>query len=200
MKDEEIRQELRKRKRQQRTRKRLIAVCVAAVLTVTAGYFSGSAIGSKIYENKLSKMGSATADKPLVKTAMRELGNKGGEKFWSWFGFNERVDWCAIFVSWCEDQCGYINDGKAPSFAMVSDGANWFEGSDQWLARDAVPEAGDIVFFDWENDGSRDHVGIVTAVVDDLVFTVEGNSGDLCRQKRYKLNDPMIYGYGHIKE
>ena len=86
MTDEEIRQELRKRKRQQRTRKRLIAVCVAAVLTVTAGYFAGSAIGSKIYENKLSKMVSVTADKPLVKTAMRELGNKGGEKFWSWFG------------------------------------------------------------------------------------------------------------------
>lgn len=200
MTDEEIRQELRKKKKQQRTRKRLIAFCVAAILTVTAAYFAGSAIGSKHYENELSKLVSVTGDKPLVKTAMKEIGNKGGEKFWTWFGFSERVDWCAIFVSWCEDQCGYINDGKAPSFAMVSDGANWFERNDLWLGKDAVPEAGDLVFFDWENDGDRDHVGIVTAVVDDLVFTVEGNSSDLCRQKRYKLDDPLIYGFAHIKE
>ena len=200
MTDEEIRQELRKKKKQQRARKRLTVLCVAVVLTVAAAYFAGSAIGSRIYENKLSKLVSVTEDKPLVKTAMKEIGNKGGEKFWSWFGFSERVDWCAIFVSWCEDQCGYIDDGKAPSFAMVNDGANWFERNDQWLGKDAVPEAGDLIFFDWEQDGDRDHVGIVTAVVDDQVFTVEGNSADRCRQKRYKLDDPLIYGFAHIKE
>ena len=62
-----------------------------------------------------------------------------------------------------------------------------------------TPEAGDLIFFDWDQDGGRDHVGIVTAVVDDKVFTVEGNSSDLCRQKRYYLDDPAIYGYGVIK-
>ena len=60
---------------------------------------------------------------------------------------------------------------------------------------------GDLVFFAGRrNMKTIGHVGIVTAVVDDQVFTIEGNSSDLCRQKRYFLDDPAIYGYGVIKE
>jgi hypothetical protein len=102
-------------------------------------------------------------------------------------------------VSWCEDQCGYIKDETAPKFALVSDGADWFVLRDQWKLVGDTPDPGDLIFFDWDLDGGRDHVGIVTAVVDDKVFTVEGNSSDMCRQKRYFLDDPAIYGYGVIK-
>ena len=62
------------------------------------------------------------------------------------------------------------------------------------------PAEDDLLNEGGKQDGDRDHVGIVTAVVDDKVFTVEGNSSDLCRQKRYFLDDPVIYGYGVIKE
>ena len=200
MTDEEIRQELIKKRKQKRARNRLIIFAVAIALTVTAGWFAGNAIGNKRYEDELSKFVSVVGDAPLISTAMEQIGNEGGQKFWEWFGFTERVDWCAIFVSWCEDQCGYINDGKAPSFALVSDGSNWFMDRGQWLGPDATPEAGDLIFFDWEQDDSRDHVGIVTGVADGMVFTVEGNSSDRCRQKRYPLDDPLIYGYAQINE
>ena len=69
---------------------------------------------------------------------------------------------------------------------------------DQWLEPTETPQAGDLIFFDWEQDESRDHVGIVTAVIDGNVFTVEGNSSDRCRQKRYSLDSPVIYGYARI--
>jgi len=200
MTDEEIRRELIKKKKQKRSRNRLIAFIAAVALTVTAAYFTGDAIGSRRYSDELSKYVSVVSDKPLINTAMGEIGNKGGKKFWKWYGFTERVEWCAIFVSWCEDQCKYIAKEKAPSFALVSDGADWFMARDQWLGPDAMPSAGDLVFFDWEQDGDRDHVGIVTGVVDGMVFTVEGNSSDRCRQKRYSLDDPVIYGYAKIKD
>lgn len=199
MTDEEIRRILRKKRKRQLAKRRIIALAVAAVLAIGGGLLAGHAIGNREYSNEMKKVVSVTEDKPIIKVAMGQLGNKGGEPFWSWYDFKERVEWCACFVSWCEDQCGYIKDETAPKFALVSDGADWFVLRDQWKLVGDTPDPGDLIFFDWDLDGGRDHVGIVTAVVDDKVFTVEGNSSDLCRQKRYFLDDPAIYGYGVIK-
>lgn len=200
MTDEEIRQELRNKKKKQRARKRIIIAILAAAVVVAGAYYAGTAIGNHRYESKLKSFTSVTEDNPMVNVALKELGNKGGEPYWKWFGFGKRVEWCAIFVSWCEDQCGLIDGMKAPAFAVVGDGADWFAKRDMWLGKDDEPAAGDLIFFDWEQDGDRDHVGIVTSVKDGMVFTVEGNSSDLCRQKRYYLNDPVIHGYARIKE
>ena len=200
MTDEEVRRILRKKRKQQLLKKRLIAIVVAAAIAVGGGYLAGNAIGNKTYADEIKKVVSVVGDKPIIKVAMGQLGNKGGKPFWSWYGFKQREEWCALFVSWCEDQCGYLKSEAAPKFAIVSDGADWFVLRDQWRLMGDTPEPGDLIFFDWEQDGDRDHVGIVTAVVDDKVFTVEGNSSDLCRQKRYFLDDPVIYGYGVIKE
>ncbi len=178
--------------------RRFIAFGLALIVTVSAGFGLGRMSGNKKYEAELKAVKSVAADMPIINAAMPEVGNKGGEKFWKWFGFSSRVDWCAIFVSWCEDQCGYIEAKTAPSFALVSDGSNWFMDRGQWMEPSETPQAGDLIFFDWEQDESRDHVGIVTAVMDGKVFTVEGNSSDRCRQKRYDLNDPVIYGYARI--
>lgn len=200
MTDEEIRRVLRKKRKQKLLKRRLIAIAIAAVIAVGGGFLTGRAIGNKTYADEMKNVVSVVQDKPIVKVAMGQLGNKGGEPFWSWYGFKNREEWCALFVSWCEDQCGYLKSDAAPKFAIVSDGADWFVLRDQWRLMGDTPEAGDLIFFDWDQDGGRDHVGIVTAVVDDKVFTVEGNSSDLCRQKRYSLDDPVIYGYGMIKE
>ena len=200
MTDEEVRRILRKKRKQQLLKKRLIAIVVAAAIAVGGGYLAGNAIGNKTYADEMKKVVSVVGDKPIIKVAMGQLGNKGGKPFWSWYGFKQREEWCALFVSWCEDQCGYLKSEAAPKFAIVSDGADWFVLRDQWRLMGDTPEPGDLIFFDREQDGDRDHVGIVTAVVDDKVFTVEGNSSDLCRQKRYFLDDPVIYGYGVIKE
>ena len=76
------------------------------------------------------------------------------------------------------------------------DGSNWFKGNGQWQDRSYEPQAGDIIFFDWEGDGETDHVGLVERVENGTVYTVEGNSGDACRQNSYAIGSSVIYGYG----
>ena len=132
----------------------------------------------------------------IVEVALTQLGNEGGQPYWSWYGFDGRVEWCACFVSWCADQCGYIESGIIPKFAGCVDGANWFKGNGQWQDRSYEPSAGNIIFFDWEGDGETDHVGIVEKCENGVVYTVEGNSGDACRQKQYTVGSSSIYGYG----
>ena len=132
----------------------------------------------------------------IVEVALTQLGNEGGQPYWSWYGFEGRVEWCACFVSWCADQCGYIESGIIPKFAGCVDGANWFKGNGQWQDRSYEPSAGDIIFFDWEGDGETDHVGIVEKCENGVVYTVEGNSGDACRQNQYTVGSSSIYGYG----
>lgn len=132
----------------------------------------------------------------IVEVALTQLGNEGGQPYWSWYGFDGRVEWCACFVSWCADQCGYIESGIIPKFSGCVDGANWFKGNGQWKDRSYEPSTGDIIFFDWEGDGETDHVGIVEKCENGVVYTVEGNSGDACRQKQYTVGSSSIYGYG----
>ncbi len=50
--------------------------------------------------------------------------NAGGQPYWSWYGFNGRVEWCACFGVWCADQCGYLESGIIPKFSLCSDGVN----------------------------------------------------------------------------
>lgn len=132
----------------------------------------------------------------IVEVALTQLGNEGGQPYWSWYGFGGRVEWCACFVSWCADQCGYIDSGIIPKFAGCADGVSWFQSNGQWQGRGYEPQAGDIIFFDWENDGECDHVGIVEKCENGVVYTVEGNSGDACRQNQYTVGSGTIYGYG----
>lgn len=139
---------------------------------------------------------TAGGNQAIVEVALTQLGNEGGQPYWSWYGFNSRVEWCACFVSWCADQCGYIDSGLIPKFAGCVQGAEWFKSNDQWQDRNYEPQAGDIIFFDWEGDGSTDHVGIVEKCENGTVYTVEGNSNDACNQRQYAVGSSCIYGYG----
>ena len=82
------------------------------------------------------------------------------------------------------------------SLSGCSDGVNWFRGNGQWQGRNYEPAAGDIIFFDWGGDGTIDHVGIVEKCENGMVYTIEGNSGDVCRQQCYPVGSGSIYGYG----
>ena len=139
---------------------------------------------------------TAGGNQAIVEVALTQLGNQGGQPYWSWYGFNSRVEWCACFVSWCADQCGYIESGLVPKFAGCVDGANWFKSNGKWQDRTYEPKVGDIIFFDWEGDGTTDHVGIVEKCENGTVYTVEGNSGDACKQRQYAVGSSNIYGYG----
>lgn len=140
--------------------------------------------------------GITIGDGEIVTVALSQVGNAGGEPYWSWYGFDGRVEWCACFVSWCADQCGYIESGVIPKFAGCVNGSQWFKDRGQWQDGGFTPEAGQIIFFDWEGDGETDHVGIVERCENGIVYTVEGNSGDACRQRSYPVGSSSIYGYG----
>ena len=140
--------------------------------------------------------GITIGDGEIVTVALSQVGNAGGEPYWSWYGFDGRVEWCACFVSWCADQCGYIESGVIPKFAGCTGGSQWFKDRGQWQDGGFTPEAGQIIFFDWEGDGETDHVGIVERCENGIVYTVEGNSGDACRQRSYPVGSSSIYGYG----
>ena len=140
--------------------------------------------------------GISVGDGEIVTVALSQVGNVGGQPYWSWYGFNSRVEWCACFVSWCANECGYIENGIIPKFAGCIQGSEWFKERGQWQDGSFTPEAGHIIFFDWEGDGLTDHVGIVERVENGTVYTVEGNSGDACRQNSYSIGSSVIYGYG----
>ena len=138
--------------------------------------------------------GTRPGNTTLVDLAKQQVGNVGGYPYWSWYGFNSRVEWCACFVSWCYNQAGV----SEPKFAACqSQGVPWFQSRGQWGARGYENIApGDAIFFDWDLDGSADHVGIVIGTDGSRVYTVEGNSGDACKIKSYDLNYQCIKGYG----
>ena len=144
--------------------------------------------------------GISVGDGEIVSVALSQVGNVGGQPYWSWYGFEGRVEWCACFVSWCANECGYIDSGVIPKYALCSDGVNWFKDRGQWADNTAEPTAGQIIFFDWDDengqDGVSDHTGIVEKVENGIVYTVEGNSGDTCRQKQYPVGYYEILGYG----
>lgn len=140
--------------------------------------------------------GISVGDGEIVTVALSQVGNVGGQPYWSWYGFNSRVEWCACFVSWCANECGYIENGIIPKFAGCIQGSEWFKERGQWHDGSFTPEAGHIIFFDWEGDGLTDHVGIVERVENGTVYTVEGNSGDACRQNSYSIGSSVICGYG----
>ena len=147
--------------------------------------------------------GIGVGDGEIVVVALSQLGNVGGQPYWSWYGFNSRVEWCACFVSWCANECGYLDAGVIPKTAGCISGSDWFKDRGLWQDNSYEPRPGDIIYFDWDNkgssgpqDGLADHVGIVEKVENGLVYTVEGNSGDSCRENRYTIGHYEIYGYG----
>lgn len=138
----------------------------------------------------------------IVEVARSQIGNVGGQPYWSWYGFNSRVPWCACFVSWCADQCGYIESGTVPKFAACDTGVEWFKNQGLWVGGSFEPSLGMIIFFDWDGengqDGSSDHVGIVAKVENGIVYTIEGNTSDSCRECHYPVGHYEILGYGIV--
>lgn len=144
--------------------------------------------------------GIYTEDGAIVSVALSQVGNVGGEPYWSWYGFDSRVEWCACFVSWCANECGYIDTGVIPKYAGCVNGVQWFKDRGQWLDNSAEPAPGMIIFFDWDDengqDGLSDHTGIVEKVKNGRVYTIEGNSGDSVRQNSYPVGHYEVLGYG----
>lgn len=115
-------------------------------------------------------------------------------------GWNANTPWCACFVSWalCQDSVKLYVSAPADHsrwYSHVGDFRKYFDES-HWKTTNPIP--GDIIFFDWDGDGSLQHVGVVLYVTDDYVYTIEGNSANRVAVRKYKLDDPRVIGYGVI--
>lgn len=126
--------------------------------------------------------------------AFSQVGNTGGRRYWSWYGFDRHVDWCACFVSWCVYKTGL----DEPKFSVCEEGKEWFVDKKRWQDKDVVPKAGMIIFFDSDGDGVSDHTGIVTNYEEGKIHTVEGNVSDKCKEREYFYGEKTIIGYGMI--
>lgn len=165
----------------------IIAMIVILMMSLLTG-----AYGADIRDFELTGEGSTD----MVMIAASQVGNEGGELYWRWYGFSAHVDWCAVFVSWCADQAGLLDDGSVPKFAVCDDGIRWFIEKGRWFNRSIEPRPGMIIFFDWNVDGTSDHVGIVEKCEEGMIYTIEGNSNDVCMEKWYMVGDRAIMGYG----
>ena len=154
--------------------------------------------------------GVGSGSNELVNLALSQLGNKGGEKYWRWAGSSKRIAWCALFVSWCADKTGLRASGQIPYFSFVGDGVHWFKTKDKWIKGSEVNSSnydklirpGMLIFFDWlengKRDGHGDHVGIVTKVANDQIYTVEGNKDDKVAEGSYTIGSKSILGFGIV--
>ena len=163
---------------------------------------------ASLWNNVLYVTGSGCGD--LVAVALSQVGNTG-EIYWTYMGYTDRVEWCACFVSWCANECGYIEDGTLPQTASCSTGVSWFQERNRWQEPTYtnatgqtvpyIPAPGDIIYFDWDRQGEGqngrpDHVGIVEKVEDGYIYTVEGNSGNKVSNNAWAIGHYEIYGYG----
>lgn len=161
----------------------------------------GFIAGEIIYAGDL-----AVDNSSIVNAGLSQVGAGYNTYCEWWYGKrNYREAWCAIFVSWCANQMGYYDGGSRsvmPKFASCRTGISEFKKMGRYTTANTgyVPVTGDIIFFDWEQDGIVDHVGIVTACIDGVIYTVEGNSGDFpgqVKKKAYNVGSGDVVGFGH---
>ncbi len=178
-----------------------IAVVIILVIVLIAGFIAVifNSEGDENFDY------SQIPNSEIILVAKAQLGNEGGDKFWQWYGFTEHVHWCACYVSWCANECGYIDKGIIPKFSGCVNGIQWFKDKNLWQDRGEsyYPIIGDIIFFDWydENgnqDGVSDHVGIVTRtdINNRTIYTIEGNTSNKCAERMYSFDDVQVMGYG----
>ena len=154
------------------------------------------------------------AVRAFLKVLASQVGSDGriltedgeGEYYSSWYiggyeghpDWSEETPWCGCFISWAVEECrGYIQ-GQTPRFANVD--TFWYDivTSDNWKSSD--PQPGEIIFFDWILDGKMnpEHVGVVLAVRENWIFTIEGNSNNSVKICKYSAENPYILGFGQL--
>ena len=145
----------------------------------------------------------------FLATLAGELGSdgriRGTETYYSeWYlggtyalnpDWNEATPWCACYLSWALAEQPEDAMSEVPCFAHVDAGAEWFRTRELWtMASEAAP--GDLVFFDWDGDGTPDHVGAVLDTDAERLTTLEGNSNGQVECRSWPADSPFIQGVG----
>lgn len=150
---------------------------------------------------------SGTGNTQIVAVAQAEEQaweeNIGGYKYKNWYGMD--ADWCAMFVSWCADQCGFIDSGLFVKSASVPVIRNFYESTGDFYRKgDYEPKPGDLIIY---GATGGDHIGIVTGYdsTAKIITTIEGNTGasstdtyhegSRVREKQVSMAYGWIYGF-----
>lgn len=151
---------------------------------------------------------NGTVCKQIVEAAQNELNDAdktvGGYRYKNWYGMD--ANWCAMFVSYCADKCGFIEKGIMPKTASVAASKQWYINNNLYhdAASGYVPKAGDIIIF----GNGMSHTGIVTGYNPETkkLTTIEGNSGrssttpyhkgSHVKEHTYSITYSKIAGYG----
>lgn len=136
----------------------------------------------------------------IVAVAVQEIGYHEGAGNHTKYGVYTGTDgmsWCHAFVSWCANECGFIESNIIPKTAACETGRQWFIHKQQYQkAGSYTPQAGDIIYFDKGGVGESHHVGIVEYVENGIVHTIEGNKNSQVMRGHYELTYKGIMGYG----
>ena len=148
---------------------------------------------------------SSKALRVFTKELGRNEANGQDDKYILWYNaengtkFATTVAWCAISASWANRRGG-IDKSKYPNFSSCSASLKVFEKSGLVKSpKTYKPKAGDLIYFDWNQDGIGEHVGIVFSYNGKYVETIEGNSSDAVRHKKYLANSKYIFKYVEVK-
>ncbi|MEV6866318.1 CHAP domain-containing protein [Streptosporangium subroseum] len=111
-------------------------------------------------------------------------------------------DWCADFSKYVWKNAGVpYADVPETSGGVLTGWASSFKDygvrHGTWHTRGSgyLPQPGDAIVFDWEQNGDIDHVGIVSSANSSTVSTIEGNSGDRIKANSYSRSNVDIVGY-----
>lgn len=148
----------------------------------------------------------------FLKTLVSQMGSSGEiigggmssyDYYTEWYiggydgktGWSATTPWCASYISWCIGQINLSVNGQAPRYANVDLFKNSFD-TESWLTPDNTPNAGDLVFFGYNNDPN--HMGVILATDEEAIYTIEGNTANVVGIRKYSIMDERILGYGVI--
>lgn len=109
------------------------------------------------------------------------------------------TEWCNELINLCAKDNGYENTDIIPKFKTADEGLKWFQTQELFKKATYVPNKGDLVFIDIDNDTIADQVAFVTEIKDNKIFTIEGNNEEKLIKNSYDLNSKNILGYGTPK-
>lgn len=136
----------------------------------------------------------------IVAVAVQEIGyheGAGNHTKYAVYTGTDGLSWCHAFVSWCANECGFIESNIIPKTAACETGRQWFIHKQQYQkAGSYTPQEGDIIYFDKGGVGESHHVGIVEYVENGIVHTIEGNKNNQVMRGHYELTYKGIMGYG----
>lgn len=193
--------------------KRFIALIMAIIMCFGFISFSAAAVTYRDdFPNTHKNTGKNLAD--LIAVAKTQIGytelststgkplgttqDGGYTKYGAWFGA-PTIAWCAYFVSWCSNQAG-ISTSVIPRMGNCEAITNWYKNKGRYLyASEAAPRVGDLIMYNWAGGRVAEHIGIITGVSGNYIYTIEGNTGSSygyrCEAKTRTRGARYIIGY-----